>query len=67
MTPHGTRGGFKNTCELLNLRALNFLPMKKIRIFQCMDKIFSVEFQRYNIDIWRALRFKSLYAFWNTP
>ena len=40
-------GRFKNTYELLNLRALKFSPVNKIHIFQCMVKIFSVEFQRY--------------------
>ena len=38
---------FKNTHELLNLRALKFSPTNKIYIFQCMGKIFCVEFQRY--------------------
>ena len=33
--------------ELLNLRALKFSPVNKINIFQCMDKIFCGEFQRY--------------------
>ena len=41
-----TRGRFKNTYELLNLRALNFSAVNKIYIFQCMGKIFCVEFQR---------------------
>ena len=40
-------GRFKNTFELLNLRALNYSPVNKIHIFQCMGKIFCVEFQRY--------------------
>ena len=40
-------GRFKNIDELLNLRALNFSPVNKIYIFQCMGKIFYVEFQRY--------------------
>ena len=40
-------GRFKNTYELLNLRALKFSPVNKIRIFQCMGMIFCVEFQRY--------------------
>ena len=40
-------GHFKNTYELLNLRALKFSPVNKIRIFQCMGMIFCVEFQRY--------------------
>ena len=40
-------GRFKNTYELLHLRALKFSPVNKIHIFQCMGKIFWVEFQRY--------------------
>ena len=40
-------GRFKNTYELLNLRALKFSHLNKIHIFQCMGKIFCVEFQRY--------------------
>ena len=43
---NGTGGRFKNTYELLNLRALKFSPMNKIHIFQCMGNIFCVEFQR---------------------
>ena len=42
-----TWGRFKNTYELLNLRAFKFLPVNKIHIFQCMGKVFCVEFQRY--------------------
>ena len=37
---------FKNTNELLNLRALNFSPAQKMHNFQSMRKIFWVEFQR---------------------
>ena len=40
-------GRFKNTYELLNLRALKYSPVNKIHIFQCMGEIFCVEFQRY--------------------
>ena len=41
------RGGrFKNTYELLNLRALKISKLHKNHIFQCMGKIFCVEFQR---------------------
>ena len=40
------RGCFKNTYELLNLRALKFSPVNEIHIFQCMGKIVCVEFQR---------------------
>ena len=39
-------GRFKNTYELLNLRALKFSYVNEIHIFQCMGKIFCVEFQR---------------------
>ena len=42
-------GRFKNTYELLNLRALKFSPMNKICIFQCMGIIFCVAFQRYSL------------------
>ena len=38
---------FKTTYELLNLGALKFSAVDKIYIFQCMGKIFCVEFQRY--------------------
>ena len=37
-------GRFKNTYELLNLRALKSSPVNKINIFQCMGMIFCVEF-----------------------
>ena len=40
-------GRFKKTYELLNLRALKMSHVNKIHIFQCMGKIFCVEFQRY--------------------
>ena len=40
-------GRFKKTYELLNLRALKISHVNKIHIFQCMGKIFCVEFQRY--------------------
>ena len=39
-------GHFKNTYELLNLRALKFSPVNKTCIFHCMGKIICVEFQR---------------------
>ena len=42
-----TGGHFRNTFELLNLRALKCSPVNKIHIFQCLGKIFCVEFQRY--------------------
>ena len=37
---------FKNTYELLNLRALKISMLYENHIFQCMSKIFCVEFQR---------------------
>ena len=37
---------FKKAYELFNVRALKFSPVYKIHIFQCMGKIFCVEFQR---------------------
>ena len=43
----GHGGRFKNAYELLNLRTLKFSYVNKIHIFQCMGKIFCVEFQRY--------------------
>ena len=38
------RGRFKNTYKLLNPRALKNSMLYQIRIFQCMGKIFYVEF-----------------------
>ena len=43
----GGGGGLRNTYELLHLRALKISSPYKNRIFQCMGKIFCVEFQRY--------------------
>ena len=42
----GPGGRFKNTYELLNPRALKISMLYKNIIFQCMGKIFCVEFQR---------------------
>ena len=40
-------GGYlKNIYEPINLRALKFSLVNKLRIFQCMGKIFCGEFQR---------------------
>ena len=39
-------GRFKNAYELLNLRALKIPMLYTNRTFQCMSKIFCVEFQR---------------------
>ena len=41
--------GFKNAYELLNLRALKISMLYKSNIFQCMGKIFCVEFQRVHL------------------
>ena len=41
-----TGGRFKEAYELLNLRALKFSMLYEMYIFQCMGKIFCVEFQR---------------------
>ena len=47
LPPIGRPGGrFKNTYELLNLRALKISKLHKNHIFQSMGKIFYVEFQR---------------------
>ena len=48
-------GRFKNTYELSNLRALKISTLYKNRIFQCMGKIFCLEFQRF------PLKFHSKY------
>ena len=42
-------GRFKNTYELLYLRALKFSTVDKIYIFQCVGKIFGVGFQRFTL------------------
>ena len=39
-------GHFKNAYGLLNPRTLKFSYLNKIHIFQCLGKIFCVEFQR---------------------
>ena len=41
----GRGRGFKNTYELLNLIPLLVSTVHKVHIFQCMGKIFYVEFQ----------------------
>ena len=42
----GGGGRFKNAYEIVNLGALKSSLLNKLHIFQCMDKIFRVEFQR---------------------
>ena len=49
----GGGGRFKNTYELLNRRAVTFSPGNKIHIFQCMGKIFCMEFQKYPLKFYR--------------
>ena len=62
----------------LNRNALQILPVYKLHIFQCMGKIFCVEFQRYPLKFHtkfvfvkiKNLRATSLYLsrqFWNGP
>ena len=63
-------GRFKNTYELLNQRALKFSYVNKIHIFQCMGKIFCVEFQRYPLKfhtkyLTHALKDMIFMQFWN--
>ena len=68
-------GRFKNAYELLNLRALKILMLYKNRIFQCMSKIFCVEFQRvplkfhtkYLAHTLKDVNFSHRWNFWNTP
>ena len=45
--PVRSGGRFKNAYELLNLRALKISMLYKNHIFQCIGKIFCVEFQKY--------------------
>ena len=77
-----SRGHFKNTYKLLNLRAHKFSPVNKIYIFKCVGRYFVWNFKGTlwnstqnalpihwkiwfldNIEVLRALRFKSSYAF----
>ena len=44
---YGTRGRFKNTYELLNLRALKISMLYKSHTFQCMGKIIVWNFKGY--------------------
>ena len=46
VSKRGLGGRFKDTYELLNLTALKVSSLYKNRIFQCMGKVFCVEFQR---------------------
>ena len=64
------RGRFKKTYELLNLRALKISPVNKIHIFQCMGKIFCVEFQRVPLKfhtkyLTHTLKDMIFMQFWN--
>ena len=42
-----SEGRFKNTSELLHLRALKISILYENQTFQCMGKIFCVEFQMF--------------------
>ena len=55
-------GRFKNTYELLNQRTLKFSYVNKIHIFQCMGKIFCVEFQRYPLKFHTKYLTHTFYA-----
>ena len=68
-------GRFKNTYELLNLRALKISKLHKNHIFQCMGKIFCVEFQRVPLNstqnilpihwkMWILFTYENLWALW---
>ena len=63
-------GRFKNAYELLNLRALKISMLYKSHIFQCMGKIFCVEFQRVPLKfhtkyLAHTLKDKSFMKHWN--
>ena len=68
-------GRFKNTYELLNLRALKISKLHKNYIFQCMGKIFCVEFQRvplkfhtkYLTHTLKDVDLRAHKCFWNAP
>ena len=60
----------ENTYELLNLSALNFSPVNKVHIFQCMGKIFCVEFQWYPLKchtkyLTHTLKYMIFIQHWN--
>ena len=75
--PSGVWGRLKNAYELLNLTALKISMLYKNHIFQCMGKIFCVEFQkvplkfhtRYlthtlkDVDFIHRWKFKSSYIY----
>ena len=52
-------GHFKNTHEILYLRALKILMLYKNHIFQCMGNIFCVT---ANGNLWTALHFLQIYV-----
>ena len=63
-------GRFKNAYELLTLRALRISMLYKSHIFQCMGKIFCVEFQRVPLKfhtkyLTHTLKDKSFMKHWN--
>ena len=63
-------GRFNNAYELLNLRALKISMLYKSNIFQCMGKIFCVEFQRVPLKfhtkyLTHTLKDESFMKHWN--
>ena len=72
-SPTGAGGRLKNAQELLNLSALKMSVLYENHLFQCVGKIFCVEFQRVplkfhtkylthtlkNVDFIHRLKFKS--------
>ena len=63
---NGSGWHFKNAFELLNLRSLKISMYYENHIFQCMGKIFCVEFQRYPLKfhtIYRTHTLKDVYFF----
>ena len=54
------RGHFKNAYEFVNLGALKFTTLYQNHIFQCMGKIFWVEFQRYPLKFHTKYRTHTL-------
>ena len=69
-TLQGTRERFKKAYKILNLRALKFSPVNKMHIFQCMGKIFCVEFQRFPLKfhtkyLTHTLKYTIFIRHWN--
>ena len=63
----GGGGHFKNTQELLNLKALKFYQLNQMHTFQCMSKIFCVELQRKPMKFHKFLHLRAHKCFWYPP